>query len=283
MIFPPTLRLGSRDQRLLSTEGTTMTCRSALLLAIPSALLVAAQLPQSSSQGVQETAQTVAVRPLDVPLQLIHNARLGYDRLNDYTCLFVKRERLRGQLQAENLISMAVRTKPFSVYLRWVKPESVAGQEACYVTGRNNGMMRVHSTGVLGVVGFVSLEPRDPRALENSRHTILESGIGNIVEKFAKRWTQEAQWNRTVVRSGEYEYNKRRCIRVETIHPANPGGTFTFYRSLVYFDKENHLPIRVDNYGWPKQGGDPNGDLEESYSFANLRLNVGVPEQTFNK
>ena len=50
----------------------------------------------------------------------------------------------------------------------------------------------------------------------------------------------------------------------------------------MYFDKENHLPIRVENYDWPRNRGDANGPLTESYSYADLRLNVGVSDETFN-
>jgi Protein of unknown function (DUF1571) len=219
---------------------------------------------------------------MDAPLRLVAEARQAYQGVTDYTSLFVKRERLRDQLQPENVMLMKVRTQPFSVYLRWLRPNNLANQEACYVTGRNNGMMRVHSTGLLGAVGFVSLDPRDPRALQNSRHTITEAGIGNLIERYAQRWEMENRLNKTQVRIAEYEYNKRRCVRVETIHPDNTGGQFLFYRSVVYFDKENHLPIRVENYDWPRSGGDPNGALAESYSYADLRLNAGVNEATFD-
>ena len=219
---------------------------------------------------------------LDVPLQLIAAARQTYQQTRDYTCLFVKRERIRGELQPENLVVMKVRSQPFSVYLRWQKPDNMAGQEACYVSGRNNGMMRAHSTGLLGAVGFISIAPNDPRALENSRHAITEAGIGNLIERFGPRWEVERGLNKTWGRVAEYEYNRRRCIRVETIHPDNSGNHFLFYRSIVYFDKEHHLPIRCENYDWPRPGGDANGELVECYSYADLRLNVGLTDATFN-
>jgi hypothetical protein len=233
---------------------------------------------QDNSSG----GQPAAFPAMEVPLQLLAEARRSFQGVKDYTCLLVKRERLRGQLQPENLISMKVQTRPFAVYLRWLRPNNLAGQEACYVEGRNNGMMRVHATGLRGVAGFISLDPNDSRALENSRHNITEAGIGNLLERYSKGWEKETRLNKTQVRIAEYEYNKRRCTRVETIHPDNSGKEFTFYRSIVYFDKENHLPIRVENYDWPRRGGDPNGALVESYSYADLRLNNGLNKATFD-
>src|SRR5262249_44960991 len=125
--------------------------------------------PPGMASTVAAPGNTAAASPLDEPLRLVADAAQVYRGVQDYTCLFIKHERLRGQLQAENVIDMRARTQPFSVYLHWLAPQQFTGQEACYVTGRNNGMMRVHSTGLLGIAGFVSLDPRDPRAAQNSR------------------------------------------------------------------------------------------------------------------
>ena len=218
---------------------------------------------------------------MDLPLRLIGEARQSYQGIQDYSCLFIKREQLRGQVQPEHLIAMKVRTQPFSVYLRWLRPTPPAGQEACYVAGRNNGMMRVHSTCLFGAVGFVTMDPRDPRALETSRHSITEAGIGNLIDRYGQAWELETRLNRTQVRIQEYEYNSRRCMRVETVHVDNAGRQIPFYRSIVYFDKQNHLPIRVENYDWPRAGVDPAGMLVESYSFVDLHLNTGLNDAVF--
>src|SRR5205807_305044 len=101
----------------------------------------------------------LAANPMDVPLQLINEAARSFQAVRDYSCLFVKQEQIKGQLQPENLIAMRVRNQPFSVYFKWLGPKSSAGQEVCYVAGRNNGQMRVHSPGVLGIVGFQSIDP----------------------------------------------------------------------------------------------------------------------------
>jgi hypothetical protein len=69
---------------------------------------------------------------------------------------------------------------------------------------------------------------------------------------------------------------------VETIHPTNGGGQFYAYRSVVYFDKETHLPIRVETYDWPRAGGPAYGELVESYSYLQLRFNVGLGDAAFN-
>src|SRR5262249_52502786 len=151
--------------------------------------------------------------------RLIARAGAAYAGVRDYTCLLIKRETLGGRLSPDAVMTMKVRTRPFSVYLRWHAPRDLAGQEVCYVAGRNNGQMRVHPNGLLGALGFVSLDVNDPRARETSRHSITEAGIGNLIERYAQGWQMERRLGRTQVRLGTYGYNGRRCTRVETIHP----------------------------------------------------------------
>jgi Protein of unknown function (DUF1571) len=220
---------------------------------------------------------------MDEPLRLMAAARQAFQNVQDYTCVLIKRERMRGQMQADQVISMKVRQQPFSVYLRWEEPRPLAGQEACYVAGRNNGMMRVHTTGLVGALGgWVSVDPRDPRVMENSRHSITEAGIGNLLERYGTRWEEERRLNVTDARVADFVYNNRPCRRVELIHP--PGGQFTYCRSLLYFDKETHLPIRVENYDWPRagRGNAADGELVEVYSYIDVRPNVGLRDDAFD-
>ncbi len=253
-------------------------------------LLGGGQLPTSAPQAAppsapqpmgQATPAETPASPMDEPIRLIHLARQAHQGVSDYTCLLVKRERVNGTLLPENVMEMKVRTQPFSVYLRWLQPRAEVGQEVCYVAGKNDGMMRVHPKGMLGVVGFRSLDPNDPRARQTSRRSITEAGIGGMIERFAKAWEAERPLNQTQVRIADYEYNRRRCTRVEILHPANPEGKFIYYRSVMYFDKETHLPIRLECYDWPRHQGDP-GEVVELYSFANMRLNVGLRDDVFN-
>lgn len=258
------------------------------------AVTVAAQTPSNPASapgpgaGTAPAASPATPQPaaaaassMDRPLELAYAARQAFQRVQNYTCLMIKQERVNGQLQQDNIIEMTLRTQPFSVYLRWLGPRQFVGQEACYVAGRNNNMMRVHTTGIAGAFGFISIAPNDPRVLQNSRHTITEAGIGNLTERLIKTWEVERALNRTQVRIAEYEYNRRRCTRVEAIHPDRAACQCSSYRTIVYFDKEYQLPIRIEMYDWPRSGGSPRGDLLECYSYINLRFNQVLDEAIF--
>jgi hypothetical protein len=229
-----------------------------------------------------ETQAVASQSPMDRPLELIRDAQNRFRGVRDYTCYMVAQERIRGELQPEHLTEMKMRVQPFSVYFRWLAPRKYVGQQVCYVHGRNGNKMRVHSKGLLGAIGFVNVDPNDPRVKENSRHTITEAGLGNMIRRLAVAWENERRLNETQVRIAEYEYNKRRCTRVEAVHPSSANGQFQNYRTVVYFDKELHLPIRIEMYDWPRRGGNPGGDLNESYSYLNPRFNVGLTDAHFN-
>jgi hypothetical protein len=220
--------------------------------------------------------------PLDEPLRLLGRAQQAFAGVRDYSCTMIKQERINGALSPVHVITAMIRNQPFSVYMRWHQPRACVGQEVCYVAGKNNGQMRAKSSGLLGTVGFVSIDPDDPRAKKTSNHSVTEAGLGNLMRRYEERWTAERQFNRVAVKVGEYEYNKRRCQRVEVTYTERVPSS-TYYRGVIYFDKEIALPIRVELYGWPRNGGAPGGDLIETYSYVNLKLNPGLPDSTFNK
>jgi hypothetical protein len=214
-------------------------------------------------------------------LQLVQDAQQVLQKVQDYTCLLIKQERIRGKMLPEDFIELKLRQQPFSVYMRWVGPRDMAGQEVCFVAGRNNNKMRVHPTGLKGALGFITIDPRDPRVFEHSHHTITETGLANLTERLRQAWALERTLNKTRIQIAEYEYNRRRCLRVDAVRSDPAGGQCPFWRTIAYFDKETHLPVRVELYDWPR-GGNPTGDLVECYSYVNLRFNVSLTDAVFN-
>jgi hypothetical protein len=223
-----------------------------------------------------------AARASDIGTQLVADARLSYQRVRDYSCTFVKQERIRGVLQPEQVAQMRVRAEPFSVHLKFVGPGSVAGQEVCYVAGRNGGKMRGKAAGLMGAVGFITLDLKDPRAVAQNRHTLDESGIGNLIERIAQGQEAERRAGRAQLRVAEYTFNRRPCVRLEAVSPPSADGPVYAYRCVTYFDKETKLPVRFECYDAPKPGGDPGGELAECYSYIDLHFNLGLGDAAFN-
>jgi hypothetical protein len=179
-----------------------------------------------------------------------------------------------------NVLSMKVRNEPFSVYLRCEGPDADKGLEVYYVAGRNCGMMRVRPAGVLGIFGFVSLDPRDPRAFAKNRHCITEAGLGTMLESTARYWARERRLNKTLVRITDEALGGRACTRIETIHPEQTGAYYG-YRCVLWLDKATHLPVGSETYDWPRPGSAKDGDLLEWYRYLDLRCNLGLGDEAF--
>lgn len=234
--------------------------------------------------GLSSTAPAGEAKdsPFREPVALILKAQAAYDKVKDYTCLFIKREKLDGQMSPDNVVEMKVRTSPFSVAMKWQQPRSLVGQEAVYVAGLHNGKFRGKSAGLLGAVGFLTLAVDDPRVKKTSRHPITNAGIGHVIAEARKAWEGELKnGGAAKVKVGAFSYAKKKCTRVELVY-GGAAGSRRYARNAFYFDQATHLPIRVENYEWPaKAGGEP--ELVEVYGYINMRLNVGLGDDVFKK
>lgn len=218
---------------------------------------------------------------VDQALALIRDAKRNYtSAVRDYTCVFVSRENIKGRVNEDQYTQFKFRQSPFSVYMKWLAPQRLAGQEVCYVAGKNNNRLRAHSRGILGVAGFLSLDLDDPRVREHSKHSITEAGIGNLIDRTVAAWEADKRSGKSVTRIAEFDFDNRRCYRVESIRSER---TAYAYRSVIYLEKNSKYPLRNENYTWPAAGGAPSGELMESFSYTNLQFNVGLAEADFAK
>ena len=239
------------------------------------------QTSRDAAAPPRSTSPADGTSPLDEPLRLATQAQEKFRTIQDYTCTFIKRERIGGQLLPEEYVFLKSRTRPFSIYMKWQQPYE--GREVIYVKGQNDGKLLAHSTGVEKVVGgTVALDPRGEMAMENSRHDITEAGLGNLVDQLVLRWSGERKLGQTKAEVKENAtVDGRSCWCVKTQHPADPKH-YAYYRSRVFFDKQHGLPIRFEGYDWPRRGSAPDGDAVEVYTYRDLRLNVSLTALDFS-
>jgi hypothetical protein len=254
---------------------------SRTLLALFTILVSAIHVHAQSGGPVQQAKAELS--PLDQPLAWMAEAKRNFGVVKDYQCTLVSQERVKGVLGEQNIIEFKAKQEPFSVYMRWLQPDKFKAQEVAFVAGKNNNKMRVKSN-FLGsnIIGFVTIDTNDARVLQHSRHTILEAGLGNMIEQNIKYWQIAKSAGKTKVTVGESKYDKRDCIRVE-ITSLDPAAGCYCCRTVVYLEKESKIPIRIENYDWPRQGGAEGGDLLEMFSYVGLRFNAGLRDEEFNK
>lgn len=258
------------------TRARTPVLRMILLTAAVAAAL--ALVGQGPAQQPPGDAQA-----LDQAIAWMQEAKRNYQSaVRDYTCIFVSRENIKGRMNEDQFMQMKFRAQPYSVYMKWLSPARLAGQEVAFVQGKNNSKLRVHSKGVLGVAGFVSVEVDDARVREHSRHNIYEAGIGNLIDMTIRSYDLDKKSGRTQVRIAEYDFDKHQCYRIESVRTLRLPQMYA-YRSVLFLEKNSKYPLRNENYHWPVAGGNPNGELMESFSYTNLQFNVGLRDQDFDK
>lgn len=211
--------------------------------------------------------------------QMIDQCLARYQTVKDYSCTFFKRERFDGKLSATQVMSMKARTRPLSFYFKCSTPR--AGREAIWVEGQNQNKIIAHDSGFFKVLaGTMHLDPLGSIAMEDNRHPITEAGLGNMIKKIQTRWSVELRPETSSVRFAQrMMVGDRECTMIETTHRVQNGGMM-FYRVRLYVDNKLGLPIRFEGYDWPKkEGSDP--ELVEEYTYANLRVNVGLADLDF--
>jgi hypothetical protein len=203
-----------------------------------------------------------------------------YRYVNDYTCTFVKRERIDGRLTPQHIMAMKARTNPRSLYFKFQQPNQ--GREAIYVQGRNRDRIVAHDVGLTRfIAGTMHLDPHGSMAMEDNRHPVTEAGIGNLIDTVARHWAVELTPGESVLAFQEdARVGNRRCTMIESVHPER-GANFLFHKVRLYIDQEHGLPIRFEAYDWPRHaGGAP--ELVEEYTYMDLKLNVGLRDHDFD-
>ncbi|MEO8496921.1 MAG: DUF1571 domain-containing protein [Planctomycetota bacterium] len=243
-----------------------------------------------------EPEQRLPGHPLDPAIKLaeegLHRIRT---QMTDYSCMIVKQERISGELNPPEHMRAEIRNRktgatgvaqPFSVYLNFLKPDEVQGREVIFVEGQNNDKMVAHEgKGFRKAFGNVWLKPDGLIAMQGQRYPITDIGIENLVDKLIERATRDKKSDpnalTTQVRFVEgAKINGRGCMVIEVIHP-EPKPYYDFHIARVFIDDQFQVPVRYAAYTWPTTpGGTPN--LEEAYTYLDLKLNVGLKADDFD-
>jgi hypothetical protein len=232
------------------------------------------------------------VHPMDRALDVARNGLKGCrTKVNDYTALLVKRERIDDTLGAHEFMYAKIRNRkvadgrivqPLSVYLKFLKPTSVKGREVIYVEGQNEGNLIAHEGGFKGrFLPTVTIPPDGMLAMRGQRYPMTEIGIENLIVKLIERGERARQ-----LPDVQCEFRKnarvkdRTCTVLQVTQPTKtPGGEF--YQAQVFIDDAINIPIRYIAYDWPDREGEPLKVIEE-YNYLNLKVNVGLTDADFD-
>ena len=253
---------------------TTITTWSALCLAT---LLTATLAPQATA------ADRVAVKPsgtrsgaLKQALKIVGESHAALQSVRDYTATFSKKE-IVGEKLIEQTMQLKMRQRPFSVYLKFAKPHK--GREVIYVNGKNGGKLVAHGTGFQKILGTLKLKPTSNLVMKENRYPITQIGIEKMLNAVVAIWEKQA--SNSQVRYFPKAKLGKTSVRVIQVTHAKKTATTPFHMTRLYIDNQTQLPIRVQQYGFPKKsGGKP--PLIEQYTYSNVKTNIGLASRDFD-
>jgi hypothetical protein len=221
--------------------------------------------------------------PLDAALVLAKQVLQNIDdNVRDYTAIVIKQERIGSELTPEEICEVKMRNKPFSVYMKFLAPEKLKGQEALYVEGANENKLVGHAgSGIKALAGSVWLDPRGPLAMLGQRYPITELGIANLTKRLIEVGEHDRRYGECYVsRNDDAKVGDRPCILITVMHPVRRP-VFIFHIARIFIDKQLMVPLHYEAYDWPQQPGEA-PPLLERYTYANLKLNVGLTDADFD-
>jgi hypothetical protein len=233
--------------------------------------------------------------PADHPLRpVIQFAAQGYAQIRreirDYTCVLVRRERVEGRLRSPEFIFAKVRHRqfegdqvvvPFSIYLKFLRPTSVAGREVLYVEGRNGGEMLARRGGTRFAFVTTRLHPDSDLAMRGNRYPVTEFGIENLVLRLLASARNDLDTKCRVDVLPDAKINDRPARGIVVTH-RSPQDSPTFYQARIFVDKEFELPVHFESYDWSKSP-DAEPELLEQYTYTQLQLNRGLTDSDFSE
>ena len=207
-------------------------------------------LSQGNANAGDAVASAAGAHPLQPALELAQKGLTSIRaNIKDYSCTVVKRERIDGKLGDHEYMFAKIRHEPFSVYLYFLATDGVKGQEVIFEEGRNDGNLLAHAgSGVLAMVGTVSLKPQSMLAMQGNRYAITEIGVENLGRRLVEVAEHESHFGECDVNFfPNAKVNGRICTCIQVVHPV-PRRNFRFHLARVFIDDEFTIPIRYEAY-----------------------------------
>ena len=250
-----------------------------LLVCLPVCLLLAPAYPGTTLEPRQGVTQLVRMQELPggEPVAFFEKCLAHYDRtVTGYTLVMRKQERIDGQLHPLEIIQVAFKDKPHSVFFKWLEGQRKA-LRALYVKGENKDRLLALPTIAIAGVQARDLDSADAKA--SGRYTLAEFGLKKAMERVYKNWKKARDAKALHV---EYEgvhrvpeAGDRTCYKLHRTRFAAPedGGVTDL---ILYIDTENLLLV-----GSVLRG--EGGQLIAQYFFRDIHLNPTFRPDQFTR
>jgi outer membrane lipoprotein-sorting protein len=191
------------------------------------------------------------------------------DALNEYTLTLIKQERIRGRLNPPQDISVKWK-KPLMIYLK-INSGNDGGREIIYVKGKNDGKMIVSPGGILGGI-TIKISPKSRLAMRNNRHSVAEAGMASTIRMINTTIREDMKKPGHKIHLsclGEERYGDTGTIHVRVKNSSYAA------RTEIYIYRSTRLIYALFSY-------DEKGRLIESYTYKDIRTDVGLTDRDFD-
>ncbi|WP_020405027.1 DUF1571 domain-containing protein [Hahella ganghwensis] len=209
------------------------------------------------------------------PEKWLVEAEAAYDRVESYTAIFHKQQRIAGELLDEENIFLKFRKKPYSLYMKWVT-EPYKGSELLYVVGWNKGRIKAHKGGFFSFI-VRNLAPNDPKLMENDLRPVTSTGVGFLLQTVAINMRKAIKAGVLTFndRGKESVYGRSTQVMVIDILPHENAEDYDGAQFVINQDVESKILIRIRVY-------DRDGRLVENYGYENLNLDARLSDADFD-
>jgi hypothetical protein len=224
----------------------------------------------NSSDVVQKVDRLARSDHAELLAYCLDNAR---GRYRDYTCTFVKQERIGGQLKDAQHIEVRFLDDPFSVAMQWTENAPLADR-LLYVEGKHNGEMLLRPVGFLGnLVGTVTRDPTGEDVKRNTLRPVTMFGFVNGLESLLKVYGKADQAGDLREEFGGYAVvDGRETVKLVRYLPPKDG--YPARKTDVYVDLEYLVPICIESWNW-------DDEVSSRYLYKNVQFNVGLTDEDF--
>ncbi len=264
-------------------QQTIWTRTGLVLLAVLSMCATRAEAQQTQPKGEPEqratSRQARPEHPLAPAIRLAKESLASAQKLGNYQAELIKKEAF-GRRMVTQKMRIKVRHQPFSVYLFYHEPAK--GREVIFVEGKNAGNLLAHETGFSAMLGTLKLRPTSSTAMSDNKYPITKIGIEKMTDVVIKQWEMESRYLGTEVKFFKNaKIGELACLAIETTHE-KPTRQFKYKTTRLWIDKKTNLPIRVEQFGFPRDAR-AKAPLVEQYTYLRLRPNVGLTDVDFSE
>lgn len=269
----------TNNRYLSAEERLTRYGRLLVALLVLPACLASAPLAEREPDALDARgADTVKVAdPHEVLAADLARARAALSSLAGYQAELVKEERIGERLYAPQRMQCKVRHEPFAVYLRFLEPDALVGQEALWAGERYDDELVARAAGPAGFLGAQVIDPEGGLAMRGNRYPITETGMLRLLEKVdALLAVEDGPGAIDALRLLDgAEVDGRACSGVEAT--LADGAPFALVR--LYFDEAWGLPVAYEAF--EIEAGELR--LVERYAYEALDLEVELGDADFDR